>query len=61
MLSNIIKTVKNVFTPRTEQQNLDAYIASQHPTSVADVEYWIEQYDRKQYTQRSSNFSYYYR
>ena len=58
MLSNIIEKVKQAFTPATEQSKLDAFIERQHPTSVGDVEYWINVYDRKQYAERSSNFSY---
>ena len=61
MLSNIIEKVKQAFAPTTRQDDLDAFITAQHPTSVCDVEYWINVYDRKQYAERSSNFSYHYR
>ena len=61
MLSNIIAKVKQAFTSPTEQEKLDAFIERQHPTSVGDVEYWINVYDRKQYAERSANFSYHYR
>jgi hypothetical protein len=61
MLSNIIEKVKQAFTPSTRQDDLDAFIERQQPTSVSDVEYWMQEYDRKQYADRSSNFSYHYR
>jgi hypothetical protein len=61
MLSNIIAKVKQAFTPESEQDKLDDFIARQQPTSVGDVEYWINVYDRNKYLDRSSNFSYHYR
>ena len=30
----------------TYQTNLDAYIASKNPTSVAEVDYWTREYDK---------------
>ena len=50
-----------MFTAPTEQNKLDAFIARQQPTSVGDVEYWINVYDRRQYTDRSSSFTYHCR
>ena len=61
MLSNIINKIKQMFTAPTEQNKLDAFIARQQPTSVGDVEYWINVYDRRQYTDRSSSFTYHCR
>ena len=48
MLSKIIQTLQKLFTAPTEQESLDAFISAQHPTSVCDVEYWIDVYDRNQ-------------
>ena len=59
MLSNLIEKFQRVFAAPTEQEKLDAFIAQQQPTSVCDVEYWINVYDRNQHTQRSSSFVYY--
>jgi len=56
MLSNLLSFFKAIFTAPTEQESLDAFISAQHPTSVGDVEYWIEVYDRRQYLNRSKNF-----
>jgi hypothetical protein len=61
MLSNIIEKVKQAFAPQTYQESLDDFITRQQPTSVGDVEYWINVYDRKQHLDRSSNFSHHYR
>jgi hypothetical protein len=61
MLSNLIEKVKQAFAPLTEQESIDAFIARQQPTSVYDVEYWMNEYDRNQYKQRSANFSIHYR
>ena len=62
MLSNLIAKVKQAFTPVSEHELLDAYVAAHQPTSVYDVEYWIQEYDRKQRSPSlSSNFSYHYR
>ena len=56
MLSNLLERVKKAFAPISEQDRLDAFIAEQHPTSVCDVEYWLNEYDRRQYRARSSSF-----
>lgn len=29
------------------QNELDAFIASKHPTTTVEVEYWIRQYDQR--------------
>lgn len=56
MLSKFFETLQKAFTAPSEQDNLDAFIAAQHPTSVTDVEYWINVYDRRQHAARSNNF-----
>jgi hypothetical protein len=61
MLYNIIEKLKQIFSEPSEQSKLDAFIAQQQPTSVGDVEYWINVYDRRQYLDRSSSFSYHIR
>lgn len=48
MLFKIINQIKNLFTPTSEQHNLDTFISSKHPTSVAEVEYWTKVYDSRQ-------------
>jgi hypothetical protein len=61
MLSNLLSFFKRAFTAPTEQENLDAFIARQQPTSVGDVEYWITVYDRRQYSNRSHNIGFHCR
>jgi hypothetical protein len=56
MLSKLLSFFKHAFTAPSEQEQLDAFIAAQHPTSVCDVEYWIGVYDRQQYKNRSQGF-----
>lgn len=31
----------------SHQSDLDAFIASKNPTSVAEVDYWTREYDKK--------------
>lgn len=47
MLSKLLSFFKKSFVAPTEQENLDKFIAAQHPTSVGDVEYWMGVYDRR--------------
>ena len=47
LLNKITQWFKTVFTT-TKQSELDAYITSKKPTTTAEVEYWINNYDRKQ-------------
>ena len=56
MLSKLLSFFKNAFTAPSEQERLDAFISAQHPTSVGDVEYWINVYDRMQHKNRSQSF-----
>jgi len=58
MLSNLIEKFQKALQGPTEQEKLDEFVTRQHPTSVGDVEYWINEYDRIQYRQRSANFIY---
>lgn len=61
MLSKFIKNLQKLFTAPTSQSELDAFIKSKNPTSVGDVEYWIDVYDRKQYIDRSRSFNHHSR
>ena len=56
MWHNFIEKLKGVVEPVNEQAKLESFISAQHPTSVAEVEYWTKVYDRQQHDQRSSNF-----
>jgi len=61
MLSKFIESLQKIFSAPTEQERLDDFITRQEPTSVGDVEYWINVYDRAQFNQRSANIGYHYR
>jgi hypothetical protein len=47
ILAYLISKISRVFTPTTYGEELTQFIEAQHPSSVADVEYWIEQFDRR--------------
>lgn len=53
LLTYLIETIKKSFTPTTYGEELENFVASHNPTSPADVEYWINQYDRRQQHARS--------
>lgn len=48
MLSKIAAFFKSLTKTNTLQEELDAFIARHQPTSVGDVEYWINVFDRRQ-------------
>jgi hypothetical protein len=56
MLSKIFNKIKNIFEPVSEQHRLDAFISSQHPTTVAEVEHWTKVYDQRQQTLSAQSF-----
>jgi hypothetical protein len=42
-------SIKNQFKfKNSDQAELDRYIASKSPSTAAEVDYWIREYDRKQ-------------
>jgi hypothetical protein len=41
----LLKWIKSLFTAPSYQDELDAYVTSKHPTTTAEVEHWIRQYD----------------
>ena len=61
MISKLLQRIKYAFTPQSEQSKLEEFITKQQPTSVCDVEYWINVYDRKQYADRTARFTHIYR
>lgn len=53
MIAYLAEQIKRVEPPQTTYgSELEQYIVSKNPQSVAEVEFWTEQYDRKS-TQRS--------
>lgn len=47
---SIFTWLKGLFTAQSYQDSLNSYIESKNPTTAAEVEHWIRQYD-----QRTSN------
>lgn len=45
-----------LFTRNDEQYKLDQYVTSMQPTTVAEVDYWINQFERK--SQAHGSFMY---
>jgi len=48
MITAILQWVKSLLQERTYQDSVEYYVASKHPTSTAEVEYWIREYDQNQ-------------
>lgn len=58
LLAYLIEKIKKSFKPTTYGEELENFVASHNPVTPADVEYWIEQYDRRQQRARGGMFSY---
>ncbi len=43
----IAAMIRNMFTPTTRTDELEKYLASKHPQTAEDVEYYIRQFDRE--------------
>lgn len=48
MLAKITELLKSIFKTPSLHDELDAFITRQQPTSVGDVEHWINVFDRRQ-------------
>jgi hypothetical protein len=46
-MSQIFTWLKGLLTAPSYQGSVEQYIASKHPTSAAEVEHWIRQYDTR--------------
>jgi len=44
-MTKLFQELKKFFTRSTTQSDIDAYIQSKCPTSPAEVDHWIRQYD----------------
>ncbi len=58
LVTYLIEKIKRAFEPTTYGDELEHFVASHHPTTVTDVEYWINQYDRRQQRARYGMFHY---
>lgn len=45
MITAILGWIKSLLQPRTYQDSVEYYVASKRPTTTAEVEYWIREYD----------------
>jgi hypothetical protein len=43
----LLQWIKSLFAAQSYQDQLDSFIASKHPTTTAEVEHWIRQYDTR--------------
>ena len=43
----LLQWIKSLFAAQSYQDQLDSYIASENPTTTAEVEHWIRQYDTR--------------
>jgi hypothetical protein len=50
-MTKLLEKLKKFLSPKaTYQSNLDAFVSSKRPTTVAEVEHWIKIYDdRKEF------------
>lgn len=47
MISALLAWAKSLFATRSYQDSVEHYVASKHPKSTAEVEYWIREYDQQ--------------
>ena len=45
----ILGWIKSLVQPRRYQDSVEDYVASKHPTTTAEVEYWIREYDTRRH------------
>jgi hypothetical protein len=48
MLTQIEKLLQRVFTNTSYQSDLERFIVSKQPTSVAEIEHWTKVFDLRQ-------------
>lgn len=41
----LINWIKSLFSAPSYQDRLEAFVVSKHPSTVTEVEHWIEYYD----------------
>lgn len=41
----LLQWIKSLFTVPSYQDQLDSFVASKNPSTTAEVEHWIRQYD----------------
>jgi len=48
MLTALFGWIKSLIQERSYQDSVEYYVASKNPTTTAEVEYWIREYDQHQ-------------
>jgi hypothetical protein len=43
-----LEWIKSLFTEQSYQDSIEHYVASKHPTTTAEVEHWVREYDQHQ-------------
>lgn len=43
----LLQWITSLFEDKSYQDNVEYYVASKQPTTTAEVEYWIREYDQK--------------
>jgi len=43
----LLQWIKSLFAAPSYQDALEVYVSSKHPTTTAEVEHWIRQYDTR--------------
>ena len=59
---NLLKfkaSLKKLFVAKSEQDKLDEFITNQRPTTVNEVEYWTDVYDRRRHNSQASTYFHY--
>lgn len=52
MLKYLMELFNKIFPDQDSQYNLELYIASKHPTTTQEVEYWINQYEKNRHNRQ---------
>lgn len=47
-MTQLLKSIMNLFSTPSQQSQLEHYITSKNPTSPAEVDYWARQYEANQ-------------
>jgi len=46
-MSQFFTWLKGLFAEQSYQDGVEYYVVSKHPTSAAEVEHWIREYDQR--------------
>lgn len=47
MLTELFGWIKSLIRERSYQDSVESYVASKNPSTTAEVEHWIRQYDTR--------------